>query len=103
MQNTVLQNPDNDQLAKRYLVGFTDYPFSEVGDVPYEEAPIRLCWIVGWDRDKYVDVLVAGIANVQNIKAGYVYKTPGRCGEVRTYTTDELDHVFMHKVPLNNN
>ena len=84
------QNPNNDQLAKRYLVGFTDYPFTQVGDVPHEPAPIRLCWIVGWDCDKYVTIQVVGIEHLQQIKRGYVYKTPGRCGEAEVFTSQEI-------------
>lgn len=90
----VPEESDNDELAKRYPVGFTDYPFSDVGDVPGEKAPIRLCWIVGWDRNKYATIQVVGIEHLQQVKYGYIYKAPGRLGEVESYTVAELDELL---------
>lgn len=78
------------------LSGYTDYPFSteEFGrgtDVPRQKAPIRAVTVLTWDRNKYVDVRVEGLEGVFNIKAGYCYRKPGRCGEVPTFTLKELE------------
>ena len=59
---------------------WTDYPFRMLGDEPNKEAPIRPCEVINYDGDKYVTVLVGG--GLAEIKAGYCYKRPGRCGEV---------------------
>lgn len=59
---------------------WTDYPFTELGDVEHQEAPIRRCELVSYDYDKYVVVKVDGIE--ASIKAGYVYSQQGRCGDV---------------------
>lgn len=59
---------------------WTDYPFQMLGDIPHKEAPIRPCEIIDYDGDKYVTVRVGG--GLANIKSGYCYKHPGRCGKV---------------------
>lgn len=82
--------PDNDDLALRYVVGYTDYPFDLAGDVNGHKAPIRLCWILDYDRDKYVNVEVVGVPGVQSIKRGYVYKTAARAGEGTCFSHEEL-------------
>lgn len=60
---------------------YTDYPFKELGDLPGQEAPIRHCLILASDGDKYCKVLVEGI--ICEVKIGYVYKTPDRCGKAK--------------------
>ncbi len=59
-----------------YPVGYTDYPLGD--DVPGEEAPIRLCWIIGYDRNKYVQIQAVGLDGTHSIKRGYVYKAHSR-------------------------
>jgi hypothetical protein len=61
---------------------WTDYPIAELGDAPGRAAPIRSVRLVSYDGDKYVRVLVDGLRADVEIKAGYVYIKPGRCGEV---------------------
>jgi len=96
----VPEDSDNDELAKRYPVGFTDYPFSEIGDIPYENAPIRLCWIIDWDRNKYATILLVGHVGIFSVKSGYLYKKPGRLGQVKSYTNKELDLLMKDRCEL---
>ncbi|HGN2557711.1 hypothetical protein [Pseudomonas aeruginosa] len=62
------------------MKAFTDYPFTFLGDVAYQEAPIRSVEVHGWDGDKYARITVEGES--ASVKAGYLYQQPGRCGEV---------------------
>jgi hypothetical protein len=57
---------------------WTDYPFEELGDTPGQKAPIRRCTPLSSDGNKYVRVLVEGVE--AEIKFGYIYTLPGRCG-----------------------
>ena len=63
-------------------LAYTDYPFTELGDIPNTEAPIRKCVVIGYDGNKYCRIAIEG--RVTEVKAGYLYKEPGRCGEVET-------------------
>jgi hypothetical protein len=65
--------------AKADTQFYTDYPFVELGDEPGKKAPIREVSLIGFDGDKYVDVLVEG--KVSSTKYGYIYMEPKRCGE----------------------
>ena len=62
------------------MKGYTDYPFTELGDRLQEEAPIRECIIIFYDNNKYADIVVEG--KKFNIKSGYIYGSYSRCGEV---------------------
>jgi hypothetical protein len=62
------------------MKAYTDYPMTHLGDESGKEAPIREVFIHGWDGDKYVYLTVEG--TVTSVKAGYIYPTPNRCGEV---------------------
>ena len=68
---------------------WTDYPILELGDEPGKEAPIRECLVERSPspHSKYVEVIVGGVKT--EIKRGYLYSRPGRCGEVPLY--DFLD------------
>ncbi len=60
---------------------WTDYPIEVLGDWPsmkYEDLRIRECTVLAYDGDKYVVVEVE--KHRLTIKAGYVYKSPGKCG-----------------------
>jgi hypothetical protein len=63
------------------MKAYTDYPFSELGDEPYKEAPIRECVVIRFDGDKYCDIEIEG--KKLSVKYGYLYNSPGRCGEVK--------------------
>lgn len=68
------------------MKAWTDYPIVELGDTPGQAAPIRECKALGYDGDKYVSVGVGGIET--SFEAGYLYKEPGRCGEVEVEVID---------------
>jgi hypothetical protein len=67
---------------------WTDYPITELGDTSGEIAPIRSVSVVGWDGDKYATVIVEGIRT--EIKRGYLYAAPGRCGEVNSIDLERV-------------
>lgn len=59
---------------------WTDYPITELGDHENEEAPIRQCEVLSYDKNKYLIIMVDGVK--LEVKAGYVYMEEGRFGEV---------------------
>ena len=70
------------------LKAFTDYPFTELGDIAGKQAPIRSCIVTSYDGDKYCKIVVGKLET--EVKAGYLYKTAGRCGEVACIDVGEL-------------
>lgn len=71
-----------------YMQAWTDYPFTELGDEAYQEAPVREIEVLSYDGDKYCRVMVQG--HETEIKAGYIYQKPGRLGEVPPITRAQL-------------
>lgn len=67
---------------------WTDYPFTELGDVAGEEAPVRDCTVLNYDRNKYCRILVEDVFT--SVKAGYLYSQPGRSGCMPLLTEEEL-------------
>ncbi len=67
---------------------YTDYPFIELGDEPHKEATIRECIVIKYDGDKYADIDIDGKS--LSVKAGYLYKSYGRFGEVDSINEQEL-------------
>lgn len=67
---------------------YTDYPFTELGDISGKEAPVREIQIVSYDDDKYVSIVVEGLHT--EIKSGYVYTQKGSYGEVPVISRKEL-------------
>ena len=59
---------------------WTDYPILELGDAPKSLAPIREVRLVRYDGDKYATIEVNSV--ITTIKAGYLYISEGRFGEV---------------------
>ena len=72
---------------------WTDYPFTGLGDTPGVGAPVREVQIVGYDHDKYATILVPGLAEPQEIKSGYLYKTRGGYG-TPAYRHRDLRRMF---------
>ena len=77
---------------------YTDYPFTELGDTAGEEAPIRKCKILTWDRNKYCDILVYFVdedgdlrRRVTSFKQFYLYKNEARIDDGVQFTDDELN------------
>jgi hypothetical protein len=64
------------------MKAYTDYPFTFLGDIEGQIAPIRECEVLSYDGDKYCKIIVEG--HTTEIKAGYIYPVPGRCGEVKS-------------------
>jgi hypothetical protein len=62
------------------MKAWTDYPFPELGDTPGMKAPIRECRVISYDWNKYCRIKIG--ERVHTVKICYVYRKPGRCGEV---------------------
>jgi hypothetical protein len=62
---------------------WTDYPVVAKGDIANKEAPIRPVIILTYDQNKYCLVRFPDLDNHEmEIKSGYLYTKPGRCGDV---------------------
>lgn len=72
------------------MKAYTDYPITELGDIAGKKAPIRRCVVVGWDGDKYCNVVIGSSLIEKEIKAGYLYIEAGRCTEVPVIDTSKL-------------
>lgn len=73
------------------MMAWTDYPITQLGDKPYTKAEIREVEVLAYDRNKYCTVKVEGV--VVDIKSGYIYKVPGRLGEVECVPTSYYDNL----------
>ena len=62
------------------MKAFTDYPFAELCDEPYKNAPVREVEVLSYDGNKYCRIKVWGVET--EVKAGYLYLAAGRHGEV---------------------
>lgn len=71
---------------------YTDYPFEELGDKLYEEAPVREIKVLSFDGNKYCRILLGNIKT--EIKAGYIYTKPGRYNEVPNIGIDVLESLI---------
>lgn len=79
------------------IEAYTDYPVPAYGDEPNQQAPIRKCTILTWDRNKYCDVLVYSVdqdgdlrGTVVNFKQFYLYKNEARYDDGIQFTDEEL-------------
>lgn len=72
---------------------WTDYPIIELGDTEGQIAPIRKCDVLEYDGDKYVTV--DGVTT--SFKAGYLYSTPGRCGDAHAVERSDLDKLPLRR------
>ena len=75
---------------------YTDYPFKELGDEPYRKAPIRKVSVLSWDGDKYCRIIVDGFET--EVKAGYLYTSYGRYGEVPSVKLEYLPTVSANNI-----
>ena len=73
------------------MKAYTDYPILQLGDEPFETAPVREAEVLSYDGDKYCRILVGGVKDT--IKRGYLYQTAGRYGEAPCVTLDQLKEV----------
>jgi len=58
------------------MKAWTDYPFTELGDISYQIAPVRRITVLSYDGNKYCRILVCGI--ISEVKLGYIYENPTR-------------------------
>ena len=73
---------------------YTDYPITELGDTPYQEAPVRECIVRGWDEDKYLSITVENCEDIIEVKKCYVYKEKGRIGEVDSLDNNDIIEIL---------
>jgi hypothetical protein len=88
---------------------FTDYPFTELGDVAFKKAPIRQVKILTYDGDKYCDVLVLFkdedgdlCGHLDSVKAGYIYKRKVRLDSVYNARDFFTHNELKQQLPLKN-
>ncbi len=86
----------------KHITCWTDYPFSELGDVPYHQAPIRHVNIVTYDGDKYARVSFANNGNLLEVKVGYLYSKPGRYGQVKCVNPRKIERMGDGKIAKRN-
>ena len=72
------------------MQAWTDYPFQELGDKPFVEAPVREVKIISYDDNKYCKVKIKGYRYQLEVKSGYLYQTEGRLGEVQGITKEQI-------------
>jgi len=74
-----------------YVTGWTDYPFLELGDEPYKEAPVRQVTVVAYDRNLYATVTFVDNQMRLRVKPHYLYSKRGRYGQVRQINVRKLE------------
>ena len=79
----------------KYINAWTDYPITDIGDIPNKEAPIRKCKVLKYDGNKYCLVEVKGVKQLQTIKAGYLYVSPEmQLNDYKRISFDSLKEIF---------
>ena len=73
------------------MKAWTDYPFTELGDIEYQKAPVREVRIISYDGNKYCHIEVGGIES--SVKLGYLYQKPGRLYEVPKVSVWKLHYA----------
>jgi len=78
------------------LIAFTDYPILE--ECPSSITPIRQVYIIEYnDFDDACWINFEG-SYVRYIKRAFLYKEPGRFGEVDCYSVSELKQLLSENV-----
>lgn len=77
-----------------HITCWTDYPFVELGDEPYKQAPIRHVKVVAYDGDKYATVTFEDRGDFLSVKIGYLYSKRGRCGQVKKVNRRKIERAF---------
>lgn len=78
----------------RNITCWTDYPFTQLGDIPYQKAPIRRVGVIRYDMDKYATVALPDGSHA-SVKCGYLYSQPGRLGQVKTINRRKLERMVQ--------
>lgn len=73
------------------ITGWTDYPFTELGDIPQQPAPIRRVKVLAYDGNKYAIVEISNV--ISSVKWGYLYQRPGRLGQVKNISRRKLERM----------
>ena len=60
------------------ITAWTDYPFTELGDIPHQRAPIRRVLVLSYDQNKYATIYVQGYGLITTVKCGYLYRNEAR-------------------------
>lgn len=79
----------------KHITGWTDYPFTELGDADGKVAPVRRINVIEYDGDKYADIFVLGTGLLTSIKCGYIYSQPGRYGQVKVMDRRKLERMLI--------
>ena len=75
---------------------WTDYPFTELGDVAGQRASIRHVSVLCYDGDKYSTVQTpCGL--VKSIKRGYLYSQKTRLDFAKTINCRKLERMITSK------
>lgn len=82
------------------MKAWTDYPFEQLGDEPYKEAPVREVKIISYDGNKYCKVKIKGFRYALEVKSGYLYQTEGRYREVEFVTQKQLSAINSPSNPI---
>lgn len=75
------------------MIAWTDYPITELGDIPGQIAPIRQVIVLSYDGDKYCQITVFGVESPVDVKAGYLYTRRARAGEGHHLTRAALKEL----------
>lgn len=79
---------------------WTDYPFVQLGDIPFQPAPIRRVTVLYYDHNKYVTVEPFGHPGVHlEVKTGYLYSQPGRYGNARVVNRRKIQRFISNYNP----
>ena len=78
------------------MIAWTDMPlcrstqvWGPVLDPPDKLAPIRKVKVLSYDGNKYAQIQF--LDGIYEIKVGYLYSEPGRCGEVSPIKPSDID------------
>jgi hypothetical protein len=70
------------------MKAWTDYPFTWLGDIAGQKAPVRAIEVISYDNSVYCRIRVCG--GEDTIKSGYIYQHKGRYGQVPPLTRQQL-------------
>lgn len=83
----------------QFITCWTDYPFEELGDPPGVKAPIRHVNVIDYDGGLYAKVSFENNGSVLPVKAWYLYRRPGRLGQVKQVNPRKLERNFRRTNP----
>lgn len=81
--------------SENKMKAWTDYPFTWLGDIAGQKAPVREIEVLSYDDDKYCKIKVGD--GEDEIKSGYIYQHAGRLGEVPTITQKQLAALVSNR------